>query len=89
MEHQVCHKEYIKDIEKYGGILNDTLGVPIDQIKDAVTFGVRKVNIYTDIILCMIATIRKMLIEKPQVIDSSPVPWDCRGERASGWQWIE
>jgi fructose-bisphosphate aldolase class II len=73
-------EKYVAKITKYGGVLRDIKGVPIDQIKDAIELGVRKVNIYTDIILCMIAEIRGLLISKPEVIDPREYLGVCREE---------
>lgn len=73
-------EEYIKKITKYGGALQNTKGVPVDQIKDAIKLGIRKVNIYTDIILCMIAEIRELLLLKPEVIDPREYLGACREE---------
>jgi fructose-bisphosphate aldolase, class II len=73
-------EEYIQKIKKYGGILNNIVGVPIEQIKEAIKLGIRKVNIYTDIILCMIGCIREMLAEKPEVIDPRQYLGVCKDE---------
>lgn len=73
-------KEYIQKIIKYGGDLHDLKGVPIEQIKRAIQSGIRKVNIYSDITLCMIAEIRKILLKKPEITDPRQYLGACREE---------
>lgn len=73
-------ERYIRKITKYGGDLHDTKGVPIEQIKKVIKLGIRKVNIYTDITLCMIAEIRELLLKRPEVIDPREYLGACRKE---------
>ncbi len=73
-------EKYISKITKYGGVLQNPKGVPIPQIKEAIKLGVRKVNIYTDLILCMIAEIRELMLNKPEVIDPREYLGACRKE---------
>lgn len=73
-------EQYIRKITKYGGDLHNTKGVPIEQIKKAIKLGIRKVNIYTDITLCMIAEIRKLLLERPEVTDPREYLGVCQKE---------
>jgi len=73
-------EEYIQKIAKYGGDLRNTKGVPIEQIKRAIKSGIRKVNIYSDITLCMIAEIRKILLERPEITDPRQYLGACREE---------
>ena len=40
-------------INQYGGKMKETYGVPIAEIQEAIKFGVRKINIDTDIRLAM------------------------------------
>jgi len=42
--------------------------------------GIKKVNIYTDITLCMIAELREFLLKKPEVIDPREYLGTCRDE---------
>ncbi|MHB1274280.1 MAG: class II fructose-bisphosphate aldolase [Candidatus Humimicrobiaceae bacterium] len=72
--------QYIRKITKYGGDLRKTKGVPIEQIKKAIKLGIRKVNIYSDITLCMIAEIRKFLFERPEVTDPREYLGVCQAE---------
>ena len=72
--------EYIQKITEYGGSLRNIKGVPIAQIKQAIKSGVRKVNIYSDLTLCMMAEIRKILLERPEVTDPREYLGVCRKE---------
>jgi len=73
--HMVMHgsssvpKELVDIINKYGGKMPDTQGIPLDQIQDGIRHGVRKVNVDTDSRLAMTGAIRKVLAETPQKFD--------------------
>jgi len=56
-------------INKYGGKLKPTWGVPIEEIQLGIKNGVRKVNVDTDNRLAMTGAIRKVLWEKPEEFD--------------------
>ena len=56
-------------INKYGGKLKQTYGVPIDQIQRGIKNGVRKVNVDTDNRLAITGAIRKVFIELPEKFD--------------------
>lgn len=61
--------EYVKMIEKYGGRLPDSVGIPEDQLRKAAKSAVCKINIDSDGRLAMTALIRKVLSEKPEEFD--------------------
>jgi len=61
--------EYVETINKFGGKMKDSKGVPEEHIKEAVKIGVQKVNIDTDLRLGMTAAIRKAFSEKPELFD--------------------
>ncbi len=61
--------EYVDMINKYGGKLENTAGVPEDQIRRAVKSNVCKVNIDSDGRLVMTAVIRQYLTEHPAEFD--------------------
>jgi fructose-bisphosphate aldolase class II len=44
--------------------------VPVEEIQEAIKFGVRKINIDTDIRLAMTAAERKFLVENPEKFDA-------------------
>lgn len=61
--------EYVNQINKYGGDLKDSVGIPEEQLRKAAKLAVCKINIDSDGRLAMTAAIRKVLTEKPEVFD--------------------
>jgi len=57
-------------INQYGGKLKETYGVPVEEIQEAIKFGVRKINIDTDIRLAMTGAVRKFMFENPDKFDA-------------------
>ncbi|KQW68935.1 MULTISPECIES: class II fructose-bisphosphate aldolase [unclassified Methylibium] len=62
-------QDLLAEIRKYGGDMKETYGVPVSEIQEAIKFGVRKINIDTDIRLAMTAAIRKFFAENPGKFD--------------------
>src|ERR1035437_5848635 len=56
-------------INKYGGKLKPTWGVPVEEIQLGIKNGVRKINVDTDNRLAMTGAIRKVFAEKPEEFD--------------------
>lgn len=56
-------------INKYGGKIKQTWGVPLKEIQEGIKHGVRKINVDTDNRLAITAAIRKVLAEKPEEFD--------------------
>ncbi|MCA9237113.1 MAG: fructose-bisphosphate aldolase class II [Planctomycetales bacterium] len=56
-------------INKYGGKLNPTFGVPVEEIQRGIKHGVRKVNVDTDNRLAITGAIRKVFAETPEKFD--------------------
>ena len=56
-------------INKYGGKIPQTYGVPIEQIQRGIRNGVRKVNVDTDNRLAITGAIRKVFRESPEAFD--------------------
>ena len=56
-------------IREYGGDIGETYGVPVEEIVEGIKYGVRKINIDTDIRLAMTAAIRKYFVENPSKFD--------------------
>ncbi len=56
-------------IREFGGDIKETYGVPISEIQEAIKFGVRKINIDTDVRLAMTAATRKYLFQNPSKFD--------------------
>lgn len=61
--------EFVNLCNKYGGDIPGAQGVPEEMIREAVKYGVCKVNIDTDLRLAMTAEIRKHFIENPADFD--------------------
>jgi fructose-bisphosphate aldolase class II len=57
-------------IRQYGGQMKETYGVPVEEIQHAIKYGVRKINIDTDIRLAMTGAVRKFLHENPEKFDA-------------------
>jgi fructose-bisphosphate aldolase class II len=62
-------QELLAEIRKYGGDMKETYGVPVEEIQEAIKYGVRKINIDTDIRLAMTAAIRRFMAENPSKFD--------------------
>jgi fructose-bisphosphate aldolase class II len=63
-------QDLLEQIRRYGGSMKETYGVPVSEIQEAIKFGVRKINIDTDIRLAMTAAVRKFLAENPEKFDA-------------------
>ncbi len=63
-------QELLAQINQYGGKMKETYGVPVEEIQKAIKFGVRKINIDTDIRLAMTGAVRKFLAENPDKFDA-------------------
>ena len=57
-------------INQYGGKMKETYGVPVSEIQEAIKYGVRKINIDTDIRLAMTGAVRKFMAENPDKFDA-------------------
>lgn len=49
--------------------MKETYGVPVAEIQESIKYGVRKVNIDTDVRLAMTAAIRRFMSENPGKFD--------------------
>jgi len=56
-------------INKYGGKLKQTWGVPVEEIQRGIKHGVRKINVDTDNRLAITGAIRKVFAETPEKFD--------------------
>ncbi|MFH1709141.1 MAG: class II fructose-bisphosphate aldolase [Planctomycetota bacterium] len=65
-------QDLVKEINSYGGALKDSAGVPMPKIKEGIAFGLRKVNIDTDLRLSITATMRKYLSSNPAMVQKYP-----------------
>ena len=63
-------QDLLEQIRQYGGRMKETYGVPVEEIQHAIKYGVRKINIDTDIRLAMTGAVRKFLHENPEKFDA-------------------
>lgn len=61
--------DIVTEINRYGGKLEDTAGIPEDQLRRAAKSAVCKINIDSDGRLALTAAIRKVLAEHPEEFD--------------------
>ncbi len=62
-------QEWLEIIRENGGQIKETYGVPVEEIREGIRHGVRKVNIDTDIRLVMTGAIRRLMTRKPDEFD--------------------
>lgn len=62
-------QELVEKINKYGGKLEKTMGVPVVQIQEGIKLGVLKINVDTDGRLAYTGALREFLAEKPKEFD--------------------
>lgn len=62
-------QDIVAEINKYGGKIKDSVGIPEDQLRKAAESAVCKINIDSDGRLAMTAAIRKVLAEHPEEFD--------------------
>ena len=62
-------QEFVEKINKFGGNMPGAIGVPEDQLRQAARSAVCKINIDSDLRLCMTAAVRKHLCEHPDHFD--------------------
>ena len=62
-------QEWLAVIREFGGNLKETYGVPVEEIQTAIKFGVRKINIDTDIRLAMTGATRRYLAQHADDFD--------------------
>ena len=62
-------QDLLEMINKYGGSIPETYGVPVEEIQKGIKSGVRKVNIDTDNRLAITAAIREAAVKDPSNFD--------------------
>ena len=62
-------QEYVQMVNQYGGKMPDAIGIPEEMLRQAAKMAVCKINIDSDLRLCMTAAIRKHLVEHPDHFD--------------------
>src|SRR3989344_6117033 len=56
-------QEWLKIINEYGGEIGETYGVPVEEIVEGIKYGVRKVNIDTDLRMASTGAVRRFMVE--------------------------
>ena len=62
-------QEWLEIINRYGGDLGQTYGVPVAEIVEGIKHGVRKVNIDTDLRMASTGAIRQFFADHPKEFD--------------------
>jgi fructose-bisphosphate aldolase class II len=62
-------QDLVEQINRYGGRIRPTFGVPVEEIQQGIRHGVRKVNVDTDSRLAVTGAIRKVFSEDPEEFD--------------------
>ncbi len=62
-------QEWLHVINDFGGDIGETYGVPVEEIQEGIKYGVRKINIDTDLRLAATGAIRRFLTENPAAFD--------------------
>ncbi|MCA0900441.1 MULTISPECIES: class II fructose-bisphosphate aldolase [Microbulbifer] len=62
-------QEWLAVINEFGGEIPETYGVPVEQICEGIKYGVRKVNIDTDLRLASTGAVRRFLAQNPSEFD--------------------
>ena len=62
-------QDFVAKCNQYGGQVAGAQGVPEEMIREAVKYGICKVNIDTDLRLAMTAEVRKFIMENPGEFD--------------------
>jgi fructose-bisphosphate aldolase class II len=62
-------QEWLKIINEYGGDMGETYGVPVEEICEGIKYGVRKVNIDTDLRMASTGAVRKFMSENKSNFD--------------------
>jgi len=65
-------QDWLKVINSYGGDIKQTYGVPIKEIVEGIKYGVRKVNIDTDLRMASTGSIRQYLAQEENAADFDP-----------------
>ena len=62
-------QELVEEINSLGGDIKNAQGVPIEKIKEGIAFGLRKINIDTDLRLSITATSRRFFSKNPSAAE--------------------
>ena len=73
-------QDFVKMVNQYGGAMPDAIGIPEEMLRQAAKMAVCKINIDSDLRLCMTGAIRKHLSEYPDHFDPRQYLKDGRDE---------
>ena len=62
-------QELLAIIREFGGDMKETYGVPVEEIQEGIKYGVRKVNIDTDLRLASTGAMRRLMATNPSEFD--------------------
>jgi fructose-bisphosphate aldolase class II len=62
-------QEWLAIINEFGGEIPETYGVPVEKIQEGIKYGVRKINVDTDLRLASTGAIRRFLATHPSEFD--------------------
>jgi len=62
-------QDWLAIINEFGGAIPETYGVPVEQIQEGIKYGVRKINIDTDLRLASTGAIRRFMAQHPAEFD--------------------
>jgi fructose-bisphosphate aldolase class II len=62
-------QELVERINRHGGAIAPSWGVPVEEIRNGIRHGVRKINVDTDARLAMTAALREAFDEQPDEFD--------------------
>jgi fructose-bisphosphate aldolase class II len=65
-------QDWLTIINTFGGDIGQTYGVPVDEIVEGIKFGVRKVNIDTDLRMASTGSIRQFLYDEANASNFDP-----------------
>ncbi|MBQ6565866.1 MAG: class II fructose-bisphosphate aldolase, partial [Treponema sp.] len=72
--------KYVREIEKFGGKIPNSVGIPEEQLRKAAESAVCKINVDSDGRLAMTAAIRRILAEHPEEFDPRKLLGPARDE---------
>lgn len=62
-------QDWLEIINHFGGTMGKTYGVPVSEIQEGIKYGVRKINIDTDLRMASTGAIRKFMAENTKEFD--------------------
>lgn len=62
-------QDWLEIINEFGGQIEETYGVPVEEVQEGIKHGVRKINIDTDLRLASTGAIRRYLYKNPAQFD--------------------